>query len=185
MAKNEKTFLEEIEDFKNNCNPNHHGKNGDLFEGYTKAYIGNFKGSMVSAAGRRDTTKKIGSARFSFEMKTGSGELATLNADGTVKHTCLTADYMIYCYKFNPDEPVETQAYVFPMGVFTDILETLNLIGYKYSTPMTKRPVPERYYDKVAIKQMSTAKRTKCRENFIDTYESLGMTLEDFARENF
>ena len=178
------TFMEMLNNYENG-NAQNDGKFGCLFEGYVKAYMGNYGGKVVSAAGRRDTTKKIGSARFSFEMKTGSGELATLNADGSIKHTCLTSDYMVYCYKFNPNEPVETQAYVFPMAVFVDILETLNLIGYKYSTPMTKRPAPERYYDKVAIKQMSTAKRTKCRENFIDTYENLGMTLEEFINENF
>lgn len=177
-------FFDSLNSYANG-NPNNDGIKGCLFEGYVKAYMGNVRGSVVSAAGRRDTTKKIGSARFSFEMKTGSGELATLNPDGTIKHTCLTADYMVYCYKFDPNEPVETQAYVFPMGVFAEMLETLNLIGYKYSTPMTKRPAPERYYDKVAIKQMSTAKRTKCRENFIDTYENLGMTLEEFVNENF
>lgn len=168
-----------------NGNPNNDGLKGCLFEGYVKAYLGNTRGAVVSAAGRKDTTKKIGSKRFSFEMKTGSGELATLNADGSIKHTCLTSDYMVYCYKFDPNEPVETQAYVFPMSVFVEMLETLNLIGYKYSSAMCKNSAVNRYYDKVAIKTMSSAKRTKCRENFIDTYENLGMTLEEFVNENF
>lgn len=172
-------FFDNLNSYANG-NANNDGLKGCLFEGYVKAYMGNTRGSVVSAQGRRDTTKKLGSTRYSFEMKTGSGELATLNADGSIKHTCLTADYMVYCYKFDPTEPVEYQAYVFPMADFSALLESLNLIGYKYSTPMTKKPASERYYDKVAIKQMSSAKRTKCRENFIEAYESLGVTLAEF-----
>ena len=185
MANNKTNFLNALEDYKNNGNKANDGYKGNLFEGCVKAYLGNFRGSMVSARGAVDTKKKLKTGVIaSFEIKQGQGELGILDREGNIVSTCLTRDYMITCYKFNPDEPVEVQAYVLSMAEYVSMMNGLNLIGTKYSSQQYNNPNPyTRYHDRLCIKQMSTAKRTKVRNAFIDSYETLGMTLEDFCTE--
>lgn len=185
MANNKTNFLNALEDYKNNGNRANDGYKGNLFEGCVKAYLGNFRGSMVSARGAVDTKKKLKTGVIaSFEIKQGQGELGILDREGNIVSTCLTRDYMITCYKFNPDEPVEAQAYVLSMTEYVSMMNGLNLIGTKYSSQQYNNPNPyTRYHDRLCIKQMSTPKRAKVRQAFIDNYETLGMTLEDFCRE--
>lgn len=182
---NKTKFLNALEDYKNNGNKSNDGYKGNLFEGYVKAYLGNFGGSMVSARGAIDTKKKLNTGVIaSFEIKQGQGELGILDREGNIVSTCLTRDYMITCYKFNPEKPVELQAYVLSMEVYVSMMNDLKLIGTKYSNKQYSNPNPyTRYHDRLCIKQMSTAKRTKIRQAFIDSYEGLGMTLEDFCAE--
>lgn len=182
---NKTNFLNALENYKNNGNKANHGFKGNLFEGCVKAYLGNFGGSMVSARGAVDTKKKLNTGVIvSFEIKQGQGELGILDREGNIVSTCLTRDYMITCYKFNPDEPVETQAYVLTMEDYVGMMNELNLIGTKYSNQQYANPDPyTRYHDRLCIKQMSTAKRTKIRQAFIDNYEMLGITLEEFCEE--
>lgn len=185
MSKTKRDFMQEIEDYKNNCNPRHHGKNGDLLEAYSKSYMDNYRGSLVSARGIADTKKKLNTGVIAtFEIKQGQGELGILDREGNIVSTCLTRDYMITCYKFNPEKPVERQAYVLRMEDYVCMMNDLNLIGTKYSSQQYKNPDPyTRYHDRLCIKQMSTDKRAKIRQAFIDSYQSLGMTLEDFCKE--
>lgn len=185
MANNKKNFLNALENYKNNGNKANDGYKGNLFEGYVKAYLGNFRGSMVSARGAIDTRKKLKTGEIvSFEIKQGQGELGTLDREGNVISTCLTRDYMITCYKFNPDEPVEKQAHVLTMETYVMMMNELNLIGTKFSNQQYANPDPyTRYHDRLCIKQMSTPKRAKIRQAFIDSYEGLGMTLEEFCEE--
>lgn len=185
MSTNKNNFLNALKDYKDNCNPKHDGRNGCLFEGYVKAYLGNFRGSMVSARGAIDTKKKLNTGVIaSFEIKQGQGELGILDREGNIVSTCLTRDYMITCYKFNPEAPVEAQAYVLSMETYVTMMNDLNLIGTKYSSQQYNNPDPyTRYHDRLCIKQMSQPKRTKIRQAFIDSYEGLGITLEDFCNE--
>lgn len=185
MATNKTTFLNALNEYKNNGNKANHGYNGNLFEGYVKAYLGNYKGSMVSARGAIDTKKKLNTGEIvSFEIKQGQGELGILDREGNIVSTCLTRDYMITCYKFNPDEPVQGQAYVLTMETYVMMMNDLNLIGTKLSSAQYDNPNPyTRYHDRLCIKQMSQPKRAKKRQEFIDSYEGLGMTLEDFCNE--
>lgn len=179
------TFLNTLEDYKNNGNKNNHGYKGNLFEGYVKAYLGNFKGSLVSARGAIDTRKKLITGEIAtFEIKQGQGELGILDREGNIISTCLTRDYIITCYKFNPEAPVETQAYVLNMETYVTMMNDLNLIGTKYSSQQYDNPNPyTRYHDRLCIKQMSQPKRAKIRQAFIDSYEGLGMTLENFCEK--
>ena len=183
MASNKTNFLNALDDYKNNGNKNNDGYKGNLFEGYVKAYLGNFKGSIVSARGAIDTRKKLNTGVIaSFEIKQGQGELGILDREGNIVSTCLTRDYMITCYKFNPDEPVQAQAYVLNMETYVTMMNDLNLIGTKYSSQQYNNPDPyTRYHDRLCIKQMSAPNRAKARQSFIDSYECLGMTLEDFC----
>lgn len=179
------TFLNALENYKNNGNKENHGYNGNLFEGCVKAYLGNFNGSLVSARGAIDTRKKLNTGEIvSFEIKQGQGELGILDREGNIVSTCLTRDYMITCYKFDPDEPVQYQAYVLTMEAYVSMMNNLNLIGTKYSNQQYSNPDPyTRYHDRLCIKQMSSPKRAKIRQAFIDNYEGLGITLEEFCEE--
>lgn len=162
------------------------GRIGKQFEGYCKLLIGNVNGKVVSAAGDLDTRKRMKDGTWAtFEMKTGCGNLGTLDRAGNLVTTCLNADYMVYCYRFDTNEPVETQAYVLPMAEFVEVLNAFNLIYRKYSTPMEKRPVAERYYDVLGIQQMSSDRRRKCREGFITMIEERGTRYDLFVEENF
>lgn len=168
---------------------NHNGIIGDTAEGMTKIGVDNCRGRIVSAQGQVDTRKNVNGKRCSFEVKTGSGELAVLNPDGSIKKSIFNADYVVYCYRFDIDFSCDfegiidqflSQMYVLKMDDFKTLLEDLNLIGAKYSSAMTKKPAPARYYDRLSIKSMSAAKRTKCRENFINAYETIGTPFVEF-----
>lgn len=165
------------------------GSIGRLVEAVAKIGFKNFRGRLVSAQGRIDTYKNVNGKRCTFEIKTGSGELATLNPDGSIKKSVFNNDYVIYCYRLEIDfsadfseivEQIIEQLYIINMNDFKDLLDDLNLIGAKYSSAMTKKPAPQRYYDKLSIKPMSAEKRTKCRENFINAYESIGIPFSEF-----
>ena len=180
-----KNFLDTLNTFNN---AKDHGINGKTAEGLFKALIGNTDGRVVSAQGRVDTRKRLNNGEWAtFEVKTGSGELAVLNAEGEIVKTCLTADFMVYCYKYTKTtdfaetlESFRQNARVLVMSDFVEILNDLDLVGSKKTTEMYNRPEEMRYDDRLAIKSLGATKRTKCREHFIETYEERGMTIDEF-----
>ena len=191
-----KEFIEKTADYANYASGFdfrqvgvNNGSIGRLAEAVAKIGFKNCRGRLVSAQGQVDTCKNVNGKRCTFEIKTGSGELATLNPDGSIKKSIFGNDYIVYCYRLEIDfstdfseivEQIIEQLYIINMNDFKDLLDDLNLIGAKYSSAMTKKPAPQRYYDKLSIKSMSAAKRTKCRENFINEYETIGTPFVEF-----
>lgn len=182
-----------INDLLNNYNnANDDGRKGKKAEGLFKILCDNIRGRVVSLPGRVDTRKKLNNGQWAdFEVKTGHGELGVLDAEGNIVKTCLTSDYMVYCYKYNEkgtlDEMLDSfaeNAYVFPMATFIDLLNKYNLIYKKKSSAMGKVEKERQYNDRLGIQQFETERRRKVKEGFLNDLEAEGIPVMTFIEEN-
>ena len=86
-----------------NTNVNDSGRMGKAFEIGTCTYITRRTRTKVKKQGKTDIRFTKGGKRYTCEIKSACGEL-----DGTDK-----SQYVIYCATVNPNEPAETQGYIF------------------------------------------------------------------------
>lgn len=137
------------------------GRNGKTFEGEVKSYLKNFKKAEISRQGVNDGTITLSNGkRVPYEIKNGGGELATINANGTMKWGFNLKGLFFYAPVYDATQPVEKQAYVFESAeTFVNGLADRNLIRSKYSTAMNRRAKADRYHDKITIQSLSSAGR--------------------------
>lgn len=137
------------------------GRNGKTFESEVKSYLKNFKKAEISRQGVNDGTITLSNGkRVPYEIKNGGGELATINANGTMKWGFNLKGLFFYAPVYDATQPVEKQAYVFESAeTFVNGLADRNLIRSKYSTAMNRRAKADRYHDKITIQSLSSAGR--------------------------
>lgn len=157
------------------------GRIGKTFESAVKTYLGNFSKAAISKQGKTDCTITLASGkRVKCEIKSGAGELASVNADGAIKWGFSLSGMIIYAPTYTPEQPVETQAYVFDNAEsFVNALASMNLIRNKYSTSMNRRAKADRYHDKVTIQSLSSAGRYN---KMYDYCEECGTLLANWER---
>lgn len=157
------------------------GRIGKTFESAVKTYLGNFSKAAISKQGKTDCTITLASGkRVKCEIKSGAGELASVNADGAIKWGFSLKGIIIYAPTYTPEQPVETQAYVFDNAEeFVNALASMNLIRNKYSTSMNRRAKADRYHDKVTIQSLSSAGRYN---KMYDYCEECGTLLANWER---
>lgn len=157
------------------------GRIGKTFESAVKSYLGNFSKAAISKQGKTDCTITLASGkRVKCEIKSGAGELASINADGAIKWGFSLNGMIIYAPTYTPEQPVETQAYVFDNAEeFVNALASMNLIRNKYSTSMNRRAKADRYHDKVTIQSLSSAGRYN---KMYDYCEECGTLLANWQR---
>lgn len=157
------------------------GREGKTFESEVKSYIGNYSKATISKQGRTDCTITLSNGkRVKCEIKNGGGELATINADGSMKWGFSLNGMIIYAPTYTPEQPVETQAYVFNNAEeFVNALASMNLIRNKYSTAMNRRAKADRYHDKITIQSLSSTGRYN---KMYDYCEECGTLLANWER---
>lgn len=157
------------------------GREGKTFEGEVKSYIGNYSKATISKQGKTDCTITLSNGkRVKCEIKNGGGELATINADGTMKWGFSLGGMFIYAPVYDATQPVEKQAYVFESAeTFVNGLADRNLIRSKYSTAMNRRAKADRYHDKITIQSLSSAGRYN---KMYDYCEECGTLLANWER---
>lgn len=159
------------------------GTHGRAFEASVKVFFGNYRFSgIVAKAGKNDMIKKIDGTMASFEIKTGCGELATLDENGDIISTVFTKDYIVYCPEYDPSIPAEFQSYVLTADNFFDAVKSAGLIRRKKSSAMCKRPAELQYYDKLAIQTFTNSnKKYDC---FLEMLEFHGESLVKFIERH-
>lgn len=157
------------------------GRIGKTFESAVKSYIGNFAKSAISKQGKTDCTITLSDGkRVKCEIKSGAGELASVNADGAIKWGFSLSGMIIYAPTYTPNQPVETQAYVFDSAeTFVNALTSMNLVRNKYSTAMNRRPKADRFHDKITIQSLSSTGRYN---KMYDYCEECGTLLANWER---
>lgn len=146
------------------------GSHANLSEMVLKYAMNNYSFKGIALNGHTDTCKKIDGKMCTVEIKTGSGELATIIGDGfklmngkrtsatwrnnkfdttPKKNDCFKADYVVYIPEPDLSYPLTSQAYVLTGDDFREILKGLGLIRYKQSTSASNQGLD--YYDKFAI----------------------------------
>lgn len=156
------------------------GRGGKQFEMLVKFAIGNYNFKGVSKSGRLDTTKKKNGERLKIEIKQNAGELATLDENGNIIDCITKNDIIIYAPEYNPNAPVELQAYVMNATDFYNGLVQNGCIRYKTSTAVNnavKQGYCEKYHDKITIQNNSLKKLDK----IYDLCEEIGVSLKEWV----
>lgn len=151
------------------------GRVGKTFESAVKSYIGNFAKSGISKQGANDCTITLSNGkRIACEIKSGAGELASISTSGAIHWGFNLNGMLIYAPTYTPEQPVETQAYVFNNAQeFINALVSMNLVRYKYSTSMNRKPKANRYHDKVTIQSLSSTGRYNKMYDYCEEYGTL------------
>ncbi len=157
------------------------GRIGKTFESAVKSYLGNFSKAAISKQGKTDCTITLANGkRVKCEIKSGAGELASVDANGFIKWGFSLNGMIIYAPTYTPERPVEAQAYVFDNAQeFINALASMNLVRYKYSTSMNRKPKEARYHDRITIQSLGTTGRYN---KMYDYCEECATLLADWQR---
>lgn len=157
------------------------GRVGKTFESAVKSFLGNFIKAAISKQGKNDCTiTRANKKRVPCEIKSGAGELASINADGTIKWGFNLNGMLIYAPVYDATQPVEKQAYVFENAQdFITMLTDANLTRFKYSTAMNRKPKEARFHDKITIQSLSSTGRYN---KMYDICEQYGTLLANWER---
>ena len=137
------------------------GRVGKTFESAVKTFLGNFIKATISKQGKNDcTVTRSTKKRVPCEIKSGAGELATIDTNGAIHWGFNLNGMLIYAPVYDATQPVEKQAYVFESAeAFVNGLAERNLIRSKYSTAMNRRPEADKRHDRITIQSLSSAGR--------------------------
>lgn len=157
------------------------GRVGKTFESAVKTFLGNFAKAAISKQGKNDCTiTRTSKKRVPCEIKSGAGELASIDADGAIHWGFNLNGMLIYAPVYDATQPVEKQAYVFESAeTFVNGLADRNLIRSKYSTAMNRRAKADRFHDKITIQSLSSAGRYN---KMYDYCEECGTLLANWER---
>lgn len=120
--------------------------------------------------------------RITIEIKTGSGTLGILDANGNiVSSPLLKSDFIAYVPQLLDGIPAEKQVLFFETSVFMDILKNNGLIRKKTSGKMTARKKAglDWYYDILSIQSFKNSK--KKFTTFTNDLFFEGLTFDDFV----
>lgn len=132
-----------------NRNISDSGKEGKTFEPAVGLYLSGKKALAlyVKAQSVADKVWSVGKNSYTIESKTGAGKglvkasvVEYLKAQGLeacdmIDYLYPSADFIAYCPKYNPHEPVEYQAYIFSRDEFIEMLK-----GYTKSSLVRIHP---------------------------------------------
>lgn len=157
------------------------GRVGKTFESAVKTFLGNFVKAAISKQGKDDCTiTRTNKKRVACEIKSGAGELASIDANGAIHWGFNLNGLFIYAPVYDATQPVERQAYVFESAEsFVTMLTDANLTRFKYSTAMNRKPKETRYHDKITIQSLSSTGRYN---KMYDICEQYGTLLADWER---
>lgn len=179
MRKNE--FIEKMNNYIAYAQGEHKndGANGTSYEMAVKVALGNYNGQLKSKAGTMDTRK----GGHSVEIKSGCGELATLNENGEIITTIFKRDIIIYAPFYEAGDDVFCTSYVLTTEDFFSALEKANLIRTKVSSAMNKKKQNGEpwYYDRMAIQSFKNSQ--KATDRWLDALEECGMDLKSWLEE--
>lgn len=160
----------------------HSGAHGISYEMAVRYALGNYRSKRnAAAAGRVDTTKRVEGVLAAIEIKSGCGELATLDANGNILRTVFTRDYVVYAPEYTPEADVLKVSYVLTADDFMTALTEARAIRFKKSTNMTKRPKEEQYSDRLAIQTFSNSR--KATDRMYDALETYGVRLDKWMEQ--
>ena len=120
--------------------------------------------------------------RITIEIKTGSGTLGILDANGNIiSSPLLKSDFIAYVPQLLDGIPAEKQVLFFETSVFIDILKKNNLIRKKASGKMTARKKAglDWYYDVLSIQSFKNSKKKFTA--FTNDLFFEGLTFDDFV----
>lgn len=157
------------------------GRVGKTFESAVKTFLGNFIKAAISKQGKNDCTiTRSTKKRVACEIKSGAGELASIDANGSIHWGFNLNGMLIYAPVYDATQPVEKQAYVFESAEsFVTMLTDANLTRFKYSTAMNRKPKEARFHDKITIQSLSSAGRYN---KMYDICEQYGTLLANWER---
>lgn len=157
------------------------GRVGKTFESAVKTFLGNFVKAAISKQGKDDcTVTRNNKKRIACEIKSGAGELASIDANGAIHWGFNLNGMLIYAPVYDAMQPVEKQAYVFENAQdFITMLTDANLTRFKYSTAMNRKPKEARYHDKITIQSLSSTGRYN---KMYDICEQYGTLLASWER---
>lgn len=157
------------------------GRVGKTFESAVKSFFGNFVKAAISKQGKDDcTVTRSNKKRVACEIKSGAGELASVNANGIIHWGFNLNGMLVYAPVYDATQPVERQAYVFESAAeFITLLTEANLTRFKYSTAMNRKPKEARFHDKITIQSLSSAGRYN---KMYDICEQYGTLLANWER---
>ena len=157
------------------------GRVGKTFESAVKTFLGNFVKAAISKQGKDDCTiTRANKKRVACEIKSGAGELASIDANGTIHWGFNLNGMFIYAPVYDATQPVETQAFVFENAQdFITMLTDANLTRFKYSTAMNRKPKEARFHDKITIQSLSSTGRYN---KMYDICEQYGTLLANWER---
>lgn len=179
MRKNE--FIEKMNNYITYAQGEHNndGANGTSYEMAVKFALGNYKGQLKSKAGIVDTRK----GGYSVEIKSGCGELATLDEDGKIINTVFKRDIIVYAPFYEAGDDVFSTSYVLTTEDFFKALEEANLIRTKVSSAMNKKKQNGEpwHYDRMAIQSFKNSQ--KAINRWLNALEEYGMDLKSWLEE--
>ena len=157
------------------------GRVGKTFESAVKTFLGNFVKAAISKQGKDDCTiTRANKKRVACEIKSGAGELASIDANGVIHWGFNLNGMFIYAPVYDATQPVETQAFVFENAQdFITMLTDANLTRFKYSTAMNRKPKEARFHDKITIQSLSSTGRYN---KMYDICEQYGTLLANWER---
>lgn len=155
------------------------GANGTSYEMSVKLALGNYKGQLKSKAGVVDTRK----GGYSIEVKSGCGELATLDENGKIINTVFKRDIIIYSPFYEAGDDVFQSSYVLTTEDFFKALEEARLIRTKVSSAMNKKKQNGEawYYDRMSIQSFKNSQ--KATNRWLDALETYGTDLKSWLEE--
>lgn len=152
------------------------GANGKKFELMLKEFF-NMKNVTVSKQGRIDLIKYVDGQRKRFELKTASGELATLDKDGNVKDCITKNDFIIY------QATATSNVYVMDAKAFWDMVNNNDLVRDKASTYQSKQKKDGKawFKDKLTLKTIDDKTSHKQRDKINALLDNNAVTLDEFV----
>ena len=152
------------------------GANGKMFELMLKEFFG-MKNVTVSKQGKIDLIKYVDGYRKLFELKTASGELATLDKDGNIKDCITKNDFVIY------QATATSKVYIMDAKAFWFMVNNNNLVRDKASTYQSKQKKDglEWYKDKLTLKTIDDKTSYKQRDKINALLEKNAVTLDEFV----
>ena len=179
MKKND--FLTKVSNYVAYAQGEHRndGANGTSYEMAVKVALGNCNGQLKSRAGIVDTRK----GGYSIEIKSGCGELATLNEDGEIVSTVFKRDIIVYAPFYEAGDDVFCTSYVLTTEDFFKALEEARLIRTKVSSAMNKKKQNGEtwYYDRMSIQSFKNSQ--KATDRWLDALEMYGTDLRSWLEE--
>lgn len=166
------------------------GAHGRLFELLIKATLNNCRSNGISKAGRVDTVKKVNGEIFTFEIKTGAGELICLDGLGNIYSDIRKSDYVIYSPNYMPlnsdnlqDIIIDAclQAYIMPAKDFYELAVSKGMIRTKKSRAWYgDTNFSELEYDRITLQSVSGAKL----ESWVNALYENSQSLADWLVQN-
>lgn len=148
---------------------------GRALEMIIKNDLNNYNFNGVASTGRNDTTKK----GYKIEIKTGAGELATIDRDGKIKSPLFSSDYIIYAPYADLDLELNQMFIVCDANEFYRRVTELGLTRLKMSTAMHRNSCledSEKWKDRISL-QFNSGKKEGL---LFDLLDEIGMSYSEF-----